>query len=91
MIGFNFINISAQLKHKYQKYKKFDNDVKEKVNIILDYVKLIWANSDDQVYDYLIKWFANVVKGTKNKSCIYAKGAEGIGKSTLVDRTRFTF
>jgi hypothetical protein len=85
MLGDKYINVSAQLKHAYQKYDTFNKDTKEKVTLMLEYIKLIWANSNDEVYNYLINWFSNVVKGNKNKSCIYAKGAEGIGKSTLLD------
>ena len=37
------------------------------------------------MFEFLLKWLSNVVKGKKNKSCVYAKGPEGIGKSTLTD------
>jgi hypothetical protein len=55
---------------------------------MLDYIKLIWANNNEDTYEYLLKWFANMVKGIKNSSCLYAKGGEGIGKSTLTDFIR---
>jgi len=79
------VNISPKLKHEYVKYETFDNDTKVKVNIFLDYVKTIWANNNNNVYTYLLKWIAQMCRGNKNKSCLYAKGPEGIGKSTLVD------
>ena len=65
MIGKDFINISSQLKHTYKKYDKFDEEIKNKVKIILDYILLIWANSNKEVFDYLMKWFVNMVKGNK--------------------------
>ncbi|MBS1736181.1 MAG: hypothetical protein JSS98_06175 [Bacteroidetes bacterium] len=79
------INISPQLKHKYQKYNKFDDNIKSSVNVFLEYVKIIWANNNEKVYQYLLKWLANMIKGNKNRTCIFAKGPEGIGKSTLID------
>jgi hypothetical protein len=85
MMGDTFINISSQLKHEYKEYKSFNKKTQASVDIMLDYIKLIWADSNEEVFTYLIKWFANMVKGNKNSSYIYAKGAEGIGKSTLVD------
>ena len=85
MLGDTYINLSEQLKHKYKEYKSFSSNTKASVQIMLDYIKLVWADSNDEVFTYLLKWFANMVKGNKNKSCIYAKGEEGIGKSTLMD------
>lgn len=79
------INISPKPKHKYQKYKKFDKSIKKSVEVFLEYVKTIWANNNEKVYQYLLKWIANMIKGNKNRTCIYAKGPEGIGKSTLID------
>ena len=79
------VNISPKLKHDYVKYETFDEDIKLNVNIFLEYVKTIWANNNNDVFIYLLKWFANMIRGNKNKSCLYAKGPEGIGKSTLID------
>ena len=69
-LGDNFINISPQIKHKYQEYKLFSKQTREAANVMLAYIKLIWADSDDAVFTYLFKWFANVVKGVKNSSCL---------------------
>ncbi len=55
---------------------------------MLDYIKLLWADNNENMYEYLLKWFANMIKGIKNSSCLYAKGAEGIGKSTLTNFVR---
>jgi hypothetical protein len=75
--------------HEYsKKYSEYSVETQGKVNIMLDFVKLIWANNDDKVNQFLLKWLANMVKGNKNSSCIYVKGDEGIGKSTLVDFLR---
>jgi hypothetical protein len=88
MMGVDFINLSGLLKHKPKPYKKFESKTKERLQIMLDYIKEIWANGNKDVYEYLLNWFSEMVKGKKNKSCIYAKGEEGIGKSTLIDFIR---
>lgn len=85
MIGDKFINMASQLKHKYQEYKTFDEKIKKAVNKMLVYIKEIWANNDENIYNYIINWFSNVVKGVKNQSCLYGKSIEGVGKSTLLD------
>jgi len=88
-VGDTYINVSEKIMHEYsKKYSEYSEATKGKVNIMLDFVKLIWANNDDKVNQFLLKWLANMVKGNKNSSCIYVKGDEGIGKSTLVDFLR---
>ena len=56
--------------------------------MMLQYVREVWANNNDTVYEYIIKWLANMVKGNKNKSCLNAKASQGVGKSTLIEFLR---
>lgn len=88
MIGDRFINVSKQLKHEYKEYKTFDDKIKNAVEGMLSYLKEVWANSDDDMYKYLLNWLSTMVKGGKNKSCLYLKSIEGVGKSTLTDFLR---
>jgi hypothetical protein len=81
----DYINISPRLMHQYKKYNTFNKDIQSKVKIFLDYIKLIWANNNEEVHKYILKWLGNMIQGLKNKTCLYAKGPEGIGKSTLID------
>lgn len=83
MIGDNFINMTKQLKHQYKEYKTFDDKTKKGVEKMLSYIKEVWANDDEKMFQYILKWFSNVIKGEKNQSCLYAKSIEGVGKSTL--------
>jgi hypothetical protein len=52
---------------------------------MINFIKEVWCDNDDIQLNYLLKWFSNVLKGNKNKTVIYAKSIEGIGKSTLID------
>lgn len=79
------VNLAPEIKHKYKAYNSFSNDTKEKLNIFLDYVKLVWTSNNDEIFTYIMKWLSNMIKGNKNKSCLYAKGPEGVGKSTFTD------
>lgn len=85
MIGDKFINVSKQLKHQYVKYSTFDNKIKTSVEMILKYIDDVWANNNKDMFNYIISWLSDMVKGKKNQSCLYAKSIEGVGKSTLTE------
>jgi len=87
-VGTNYINVGKQLKHKYSEYIHFETEIKENVKTMLSYIKEVWANNDAKVYEYMLKWLSNMVKGNKNKTCIYAKSLQGAGKSTLPEFIR---
>jgi len=87
-IGNTYINTAKHLKHKYQSYKTFSKKTKESVVLMLLYIKEVLANNNEKVYDYLLKWLSNMIKGIKNKSCIYIKSSQGTGKSTLPEFIR---
>ena len=88
MIGDNFINLSKPLKHEYKEYKTFDDKIKKAVEKMLSYIKEVWANNDDNMYKYILCWLSTMAKCEKNKSCLYLKSIEGVGKSTLTDFLR---
>lgn len=87
-VGSNYINVGKQLKHKYSEYVQFDTEIKVNVKTMLSYIKEVWANNDEKVYQYMLKWLSNMVRGNKNKTCIYAKSLQGAGKSTLPEFIR---
>lgn len=86
--GKDFVNMSPQFKHAKKPFKDFSQKTKDSIQVFLDYIKLIWCDNNEEVYWFIVYWLANVVKGVKNKSCIYAVGPEGIGKSTLTEYFR---
>lgn len=83
----NKINLSPPLKWTYNKeYKNIDENIKNKVNIFLNYLKEVICSNNEEQYNFLLKWLSNMVRGNRNDSCLYLRGEEGIGKSTF---TRF--
>lgn len=67
-----------------KQYNTFNNIIKSKVKVFLDYMKEILCNDDELVYIHLIKWLSCLCKGVKNDSAIVLKsGLKGVGKSTL--------
>lgn len=79
----NKLNLCPPMKHQYMTYDSFDDKIKEKVDVMLNFIFEILANKNQEQYDYLLKWISNMLKGNKNNSCLYLRGPQGIGKSTL--------
>jgi hypothetical protein len=79
----NKINLCPRMKHEYKEFSTFSEKIQKKVNIILSYIKEILCSKNDESYKYILKWLANMMKGNKNNSCLYFRGEQGIGKSTL--------
>jgi hypothetical protein len=72
------------MKHEYKPFASFSSETKTKVKVMTDYIHEVLANSNEAVFQYLLKWNANAVKGNKNSSyLLYLKGLQGVGKSTL--------
>ena len=79
------INLSQGFLHKStQEYDLFDNDIKKSVNIILEHIKIVFANDDEHMYNYLINWLAYAVTATRKMiTGIYSKSGQGTGKTSL--------
>lgn len=76
------INLCPQLPTP-KPYKDFTQAIKDKVDIYLSYMKEVMSSSNEEVYQYLLKWNANMCKGNKNDSALVLKTvAKGVGKST---------
>ena len=82
------MNMFNGFKHKKMPYSNYKNDIKVGVDIMNSYILELLANNNNEVYDYLIKWYPSVAQGKKNETCLYLKGPEGIGKSTISDFMR---
>jgi hypothetical protein len=78
-------NLCPQIKSKYKPYLEFDEETKASVNLFLEYIKEVLSSNSEENHTYILKWLSNALKGNKNDSCIYLKGPQGIGKSTISD------
>ncbi len=77
------INLCPQMKYTFNVEYKPTKETKTKLNFLLDYMKEILCSSKEDSYNFLLQWIANMVKGNKNNSCLYLKGIQGVGKSSL--------
>ena len=81
----NYFNTCPSFLHQVKPYDSYPAEMKSKVQIMLDYVKTIWASGNQDQYTFIIQWFANMARGGKNQSILYLRSDEGIGKSTFTD------
>jgi hypothetical protein len=80
----DYINLCPQIKSKNDTpFASHGQEAQEGVHTILNYIKEVLASNNEDGYQYLLKWFSNMMKGGKNDCCLYLKGIQGIGKSTI--------
>ena len=77
------INLCPRLKHTYHPRTSFSEQTHKAVNLMLDFILEVICSGNTESRDFVVKWFANMARGNKNNSCIYLKGVQGLGKSTL--------
>lgn len=78
------LNLCPKMKQSHTPYSDFSDNIKELVNVMLTYMFEILCKKNDDAFNFLKKWIANMLKGNKNNSAVYLKAREqGVGKSTL--------
>ena len=60
------------------------------VQPILDFIKEIWANNDEELYKWILSWLATAIQkpATPIGTAIFAYSKQGAGKNTLSDFLR---
>jgi hypothetical protein len=81
----NKINMCPTIQAKYTPYKDIKQETKDNMQVFLKYIWEVLASESKENYEFILKWISNALKGNKNASCIYLKGPQGIGKSTISD------
>lgn len=87
-LGPDFINVFGGFRHERRAYKSYPEEIKQKVELFLTYMKETLASGKEANYNFMLKWYANAVQLNKNQSVLYLKGPEGIGKSTITELFR---
>jgi hypothetical protein len=57
------------------------------VQPLLDHVRLIWAQGDERVYNYILNWFAQVYQTPRQqtKVALVVRGSKGSGKGLMME------
>jgi len=76
------INTFEGFKHTDRETKPTDKDING-VNMMLEFINDVICSGNKDLFNYVLKFLANIAHGNKNQSCLYLKGPQGIGKSTL--------
>ena len=78
-----YINLAGSFLHKsYKKFDEYDVKTKERVNKILEMIKELACNGDEEMFKAYIKYYSQIARGLKTEVIIYRKSPEGVGKST---------
>lgn len=76
------LNLCPRLKF-IPSIKSYSDKIVKQLDYIKNFLKEILCSNKQDSYDFLLKWLSNMVKGNKNTSCLYLKGVQGTGKSSL--------
>tara|TARA_R110000824_G_scaffold3860_1_gene18492 strand:+ start:3069 stop:5246 length:2178 start_codon:yes stop_codon:yes gene_type:complete len=68
-------------------YKKTGNCDESKIKKWLEHIKTIWADDDEDAYNYILSWFARILQAPYNKNniCLVLHSVEGVGKTLILD------
>ena len=66
-------------------YDEYSEDLRDRVQIILDMIKEISCGNNEEFYDAYIKYLSQLCRGIKTEVIIYKKSMQGCGKSTESD------
>ena len=80
----NKINLADEFKHINKAYTEFSPESVALVNRMLLFIREVFCSNDEQ-FKYFIKILSSIAHGHKVETCVYLKGEEGIGKSTLIE------
>ncbi|MCG7853583.1 MAG: DUF5906 domain-containing protein, partial [Methanosarcinaceae archaeon] len=56
-----------------------------RTQLIIDFVKEIWAGGSDEVYDYLISWFSGLLTPCINRTALAMVAPQGTGKGFFLE------
>jgi hypothetical protein len=73
MLFENYFNTCPAFLHEVKPYESFSPEVKQKVELMLDYLKVVWASRNQDQYAFILKWFSNMARGGKNQSVLYLR------------------
>jgi len=70
--------------YDYKNTKDYDI---EKIQYFLDHIKNIWANGDEEIYEYLLNWISQIIQKPEKKTqtCVVLKSIEGVGKTIILE------
>lgn len=76
-----YLNMFSKLDVKIKSYQSFPEPIKKQVQFILDFLHDVWANGNDDHYQFLKCYFAGVLLGRKNEIALVLQADEGVGKT----------
>ena len=63
------INICPAIKAQNKPYAEFSKKTQDAVKLFLKYILEVLASDNEDSYEYILNWTANMLKGNKNDAC----------------------
>lgn len=84
--GEQFVNQCQGFLHKTPKtFSDFPQEVRDKVQLVLNHIRDVWNSGNEDHYQYNIKHIAHACSGRKMKTAVFLKSGEGAGKSIILE------
>jgi len=82
---FHHLNITKNLA-----IERADLKGEQSVAKFLNFIKVAWANGNEEIYDWVINWFAHNVQKplVKMSSALVLRGEEGVGKGMVIQKIK---
>ena len=81
-----YINHFPGYKHKdAKKYDDFNQELRDGVDFIWKHIETVWCSGKIGQFKYVKQWIINMISGKKQKTSLYLKGVQGIGKSIITE------
>lgn len=80
--------LEVELNHEEEDDEKYTPEfLNDALNTMLHFIKVVWANNDDQNYKYIMSWLKTLLnaKNGITKKALLCISKQGCGKNTLVD------
>ena len=78
-----YLNVAGAFLHNnVKKFDEYDTKTKNRVQMILDMMRDLSCNGDEEMFKAYMKYYGQIARGMKTEAVIYRKSPEGVGKST---------
>ena len=80
-----YLNLMPQMKYDVIKdrkpYNEFKFETQQNVELLKTFIYDVIANKNKINFDFICMWITNLLHGNKNKTCIFLKSIQGVGKT----------
>ena len=81
--GINYLNMFKGYKFQGSIEDEKNEFIEEGLKTIWNHIYEVMCSSDQDTFNYVKLWIAHFINGRKMTTCLYLKGTQGAGKSSI--------